>query len=208
MVVAVVIPEAGLFADAEAMLVEVVGRIRPADRDILVPAWTDPPGPSQQTSLWALVEKNVVDDAGVPDVLAGVGAGSASRPPLDLDLDVAEPQAVIVAVADAAVAAAVAAPDGRAPVRTPHGPMTTPDYLLRLAVDRSLLAHYVAAYLGSTACPLPEVLARELLARTGQDAAAWRALGIFHEPLPVPHLASWRDTFLLTAGHLPHPLGH
>jgi hypothetical protein len=47
-----------------------------------------------------------------------------------------------------------------------------------------------------------------MLELTQPDAAQWRALGIFREPMPVPDLASRRDTFLLTAGHLPHPLGH
>ena len=76
-------------------------------------------------------------------------------------------------------------------------------------MERSLLAHYVAAYLGSTACPLPEELARPLHELTGPDAAAWRRLGHFREPiLPLPPHVSWRDRFLLEAGHEPHPLGH
>lgn len=198
------IPEAGLFADAEAMLVEVLGRIRPADHEILLPPLVDGPGPARQTPLWTLVQQHVVADAGVPNVIAGVEHG----PRVTVDLDGADPQAVIVAVTDAAVSAATAAPDAATRVRTPWGEMPTRDYLLRLAVDRSLLAHYVAAYLGSTACPLPEELARQLLELTAPDLASWRALGIFREPLAVPPLASRRDTFLLTAGHLPHPLGH
>ena len=88
------------------------------------------------------------------------------------------------------------------------GDLAARDYLLRLTVNRSLIAHYVAAYLGSTACPLPEELARPLWELTAPDAAAWRSLGVFREPLPIPELASWRDTFLRTAGHEPHPLGH
>lgn len=82
------------------------------------------------------------------------------------------------------------------------------EYLLRATLARSLLAHYVAAYLGSTACPLPEELARPLHELTGPDAARWRRLGWFREPMPLPPHVSWRDRFLLEAGHLPHPLGH
>ena len=83
------------------------------------------------------------------------------------------------------------------------------ELLLRAAVARALLAHHVAtAALGSTACPLPEELARPLWELTGRDAAAWRALGWFREPLPLPPHVSWRDRFLRTAGHDPHPAAH
>ena len=82
------------------------------------------------------------------------------------------------------------------------------ELLLRATVARSLLAHYVAAYLGSTACPLPEELARPLWELTAPDAERWRGLGFFRDPMPLPDNVSWRDRFLLTAGHLPHPLGH
>ena len=39
----------------------------------------------------------------------------------------------------------------------------------------------------------------------GWDAGTWRARGWFREPLPLPPHVSWRDRFLLTAGHDPHP---
>lgn len=200
--------EAELFAFAEAVLVEVLGRIRKPDRDILLPPLSDLPGASEETELWSVVEQYAYDDACVPGVLAGDTAGVLDRQELRRDLDGAEPQAVIVRVAEAASTAARAASDGDALVHASYGVVSTRHYLLRLTVNRSLVAHYVAAYLGSTACPLPEELARPMLELTQPDAAQWRALGIFREPMPVPDLASRRDTFLLTAGHLPHPLGH
>ena len=89
-------------------------------------------------------------------------------------------------------------PDPRAPAAE----------LVRMTLERSLLAHYVAAYLGSTACPLPEELARPLWERTEPDAASWRERGYFRPPMPLPDHVSWRDRFLLRAGHEPHPLGH
>lgn len=201
--VAVLLPEAGLLAAAGTMLVEVLGRIRAEDREIEFPAMSDLPCAPGETSLWAAVERYAADEAGVPARLAG-----AAKIPSCPGLDIGDPQGVIAVFADRAVAAARTVSDGDAPVAAPWGTVPAREYLLRLAVTRSLLAHHVAAYLGSTACPLPEDLARQLFERTAPSAQVWRELGIFREPLPVPPLASWRDRFLLTAGHLPHPLGH
>ena len=197
--------EAELFVVAEGVLTEVLGRIRADDRTIVLPPMTDLPGPSAPAPLWSVVEQYVHDDACVPVVL---GDDLPDRQALADELNGSRPQMVIERVAAAATSAARAVPDGDAPVQARYGAVPTRHYLLRLAVNRSLVAHYVAAYLGSTACPLPEELARPLWELTQSDAAQWRASGIFRDPMPVPHLASWRDTFLLTAGHLPHPLGH
>ncbi len=203
-----VLREAELFAFAEEVLVEVLGRIREVHRDILLPPLTDLLGPCDETPLWSVVEQYAYDDTCVPGVLAGDEPGVLDRQELRPNLAGAQPQAVIVRVAEAASAAARGASDGDKLVLDRYGVVSTRHYLLRLAVHRSLVAHYIACYLGSTACPLPEELARPMLELTQPDAAQWRALGIFREPMPVPHLASWRDTFLLSAGHLPHPLGH
>lgn len=189
--------EAELFAMAEVMLVEVLGRIRDQDRDIVLPPLTDLPGAEKASPMGTIAERYAEDDACVPTILAGGSADAVERDDPD-----------VTRIAEAARAAAFAVSDGDAIVHARYGDVTTRHYLLRLSVNRSLVAHYVAAYLGSTACPLPEELARPLLELTGPDAGTWRSLGIFHEPMPAPDLASWRDRFLLMAGHLPHPLGH
>lgn len=80
--------------------------------------------------------------------------------------------------------------------------------LLCATIERCLLAHYVAAFLGSTACPLPEELARPLWELTVPQAQQWRERGHFRPPMPLPDHVSWRDRFLLDAGHEPHPAGH
>lgn len=182
--------EAELFVQAESMLVEVLGRIRPQDEQVLLPPIVagDP-----ARTLAQAVRRHVAQDARLAEVLADA--------PQPADGSVA-------AAAAGACAAAGRVVDGDAVVDGPDGPVRTAELLLRAAVDRSLLAHYVAAYLGSTACPLPEELARPLWELTAPSADAWRALGRFREPMPLPDHVSWRDRFLLTAGHPPHPLGH
>lgn len=141
--------EAELFDLAEAMVQEVLGRIRPEDADIELPEMWSGAGPMPMVQA--------------PALHAGWGP-----------------------------------PDTRAPAAE----------LLRLTLERALLAHYVAAYLGSTACPLPEELAQPLWELTQPDAGAWRERGYFRSPMPLPDHVSWRDRFLLDAGHEPHPLGH
>ena len=194
--------EAELFVFAEQVLLEVLGRIRPEDRGIVVPSIPDLPGAEGSLALGELLGVFVRDEAAVPPALAG------RTPNDDVDDLPAEPADRIVGLMADASAAAQDADDPDRPVQTLGGGLTVRQYLLRLAVSRSLLAHYVASYLGSTACPLPEELARPLWELTAPDAAAWRELGVFRDPLPIPELASWRDVFLRTAGHEPHPLGH
>ena len=126
----------------------------------------------------------------------------------DGDLLGDDPQASITRIAGAAMAAAREVTDGDVIVHASHGDVSTRTFLQRLTIARSLVAHYVATYLGSTACPLPEELARPLWEVTAPEADMWRALGFFRDPMPLPEHVSWRDRFLLTAGHLPHPLGH
>jgi hypothetical protein len=185
-----VLREADLFVRAEEMLVEVVGRVRPQDREIVLPSMH--PGAAHPMPVWQAVEEHTSDDRQVPRVLGG-----SASPLCDVD-----------GTARLACAAAREVDDGDALVRTDEGELPVREYLLRATLARSLLAHYVAAYLGSTACPLPEELAKPLWELTAPEADRWRALGWFRDPMPLPDHVSWRDRFLLDAGHLPHPLGH
>lgn len=188
------LPEAALFVMAEQMLVEVLGRVRPEDEDIVLPPMHG--RAPQPMSIAAAVASHLHDEA----VLAAVLAGDACRP--------APPDGDAGRAAHAACASAGAVEDGDRVVDTPHGELPVRTFLVRSTVERSLLAHYVAAYLGSTARPLPEELARPLWELTAPDAELWRRAGYFRDPLELPDHVSWRDRFLLTAGHQPHPLGH
>jgi hypothetical protein len=184
--------EAELFVRAEQMLVEVLGRIRDGDRDIALPPLRTGAAP---LTMAQAVEQHVRDDAAVPWLLLGGPAEDVDGPSRDVGQ-----------LAEDACAAAREVEDGEAVVDGQG--LTTREVLLRGTVVRCLLAHYVAAYLGSTACPLPEELARLLWETTAPQAARWRELGYFRDPMPLPPHVSWRDRFLLTAGHEPHPLGH
>jgi hypothetical protein len=202
------LPEAELFVMAEQMLVEVLGRIREQDQGIVLPPLYDAPGADQAAPLRRVVEHYAYDDAWVPDLLAGATMNDVGRDRFEGDLLGDDPQASITRIADAAIAAARRVTDPEAVVHAGHGDVSTRAYLQRTTIIRSLVAHYVATYLGSTACPLPEELARPLWELTAPDAEIWRSLGIFRDPLPLPENVSWRDRFLLSAGHQPHPLGH
>ena len=184
--------EAELFVAAEHMLVEVLGRVRRRDHDIVLPAM-HPRAPGAQTIESAVLQQVQAD---VALAAALEGRPGPPVPPTDVG-----------GAARRACAAAVTVDGGRR-VRAVGRELPMRDLLLEATVERSLLAHYVAAYLGSTACPLPEELARPLWELTAPHADAWRRAGWFREPLELPPHVSWRDRFLLTAGHLPHPLGH
>ena len=183
--------EAELFRTAEDVLVEVLGRIREADADLVLPPMHG--ASSDPVTVREAVRQHVADDTRLTTALGG-------RP--------SQGEPTVGAAAAAACAAAEQVDDGDAQVDVGDGPLPVRDLLLLLAVRRSLLAHYVATHLGSTACPLPEELARPLWELTAPDAERWRRRGDFRAPMPLPAHVSWRDRFLLTAGHLPHPLGH
>ncbi len=201
------LPEAELFVRAEEMLVEVLGRIREQDADIGLPTFLDGAAPhatsrypgSRPGTMARAVEQHALADARLVRELTGRDAPPAGPTPGGAD---------VPALAVAACAAARAVGEREAVVRSVDGELPAWDHLLRATVERSLLAHYVAAHLGSPACPLPEELARPLCELTAADAARWRALGYFRDPMPLPEHVSWRDRFLLTAGHEPHPAGH
>ena len=222
--------EAELFEMAETMLVEVLGRIRPEDQTIGLPtmfsgdalggtafrgtALTGSAQPMAQALQQYLRDDVLVARVLVARVLAGPGADPTDRG-AGVEIRGADLRGAEIAVADIAEVAqqachaAAQVVEGDAAVPGSDGQLTVRDFLLRSTVERSLLAHYVAAYLGSTACPLPEELARPLWELTSPEAAAWRALGYFREPIPLPPVhVSWRDRFLMMAGHEPHPLGH
>ena len=200
--------EAELFVMTEDMLVEVLGRIRDDDREIVLPVMVGTPGTDPTTWMWEALERHAEDDARVPGVLNRRSRDAGDDHRSGRELLGEDPMGQIALLAGAASEAARAAVDGDAPVPSPFGDVSTRDYLLQLTLARCFLAHYIAAYLGSTACPLPEELARPLWELTAPDAETWRSRGFFRAPMPLPDHVSWRDRFLLSAGHQPHPLGH
>jgi hypothetical protein len=147
--------EAELFVMAEKMLVEVLGRIREQDRDIVLPPLFDAPGADRAAALRSVVDQYAYDDAWVPDLLAGRSRNEAGGNRFDGDLLGDDPQASITRIAAAASAAAAQVTDADAVVHAGHGDISTRAYLQWITITRSLVAHYVAAYLGSTACPSP-----------------------------------------------------
>lgn len=203
------ITEAGLFVKAETMVLEVLGRIRPEHRAIVMPPVFDGPGADRPRPLRELVAQYARDDAWVPDMLAGATMAEVGADKFDGDLLGGDPQAGLTRIVEAARAAAKTATDPAATVHCGSGDVTTSDYLWQLAIARCFLAHDVAMALGSRACPLPEDLAKGMYDGSAPDARKWRELGVFSEPMPLPdgHV-SWRDQFLLMAGRDPHPFLH
>jgi hypothetical protein len=201
------IPAAELFVKAEDMLVEVLGRIRGDDWRIMLPPMVTVAGhpAARRRTVRQAVLDHVREQAVVPDLLAGA---TAVELPVG-DVLGSDPQETVARLSAGACAAVAKVADGAAVVHAPGGDRTTEDYLWQLDVGRCWMAHDVAMYLGSRACPFPEDLARAMWEHTAPDADRWRAEGWFApEPLPMPPDVSWRDRFLRTAGRDPHPAIH
>lgn len=180
---------AELFTTAQDVLVEVVGRIRPEHRHLVLPPLSAGEEPS---ALPAYVDALAREDARLPALLAGHDPGAPGPGP-----DFAETAAAACAAARAAADPAVVVPGGG----------TVEEHLELLAIRRAFAAHDIAMHLGSRACPLTEELARGLWERTEPDVERWRERGVFGPQFePMPPDVSWRDRFLNTAGRDPHAL--
>ena len=189
------IREAELFVQSEQVLVEVIGRVRGEQWDIVLPPLLDAPDADQPVSLREAVARYAHEDARLAERTAG-GAGP-DRPDEEDDLLGDDPHAAVTRLSAAACAAARKIDDGDAAVR---------EQLWRLSIVRAFLAHEIAMQLGSRACPLTEEQARGLWEGTAPDAEHWRSVGVFRDPLPMPDDVSWRDRFLLATGRDPHAL--
>ena len=196
------IREAELFVMAEQMLLEVLGRIRPEHRNIIVPPMFDMPGADQPRPIRDLVAHYARDDAWVPDMLAGRTMAEVGPDKYDGDLRRAQPAPGRGGGERGGPHRQRRGRDRALQLRRHHAR----EYLLQLDIARSFLAHEVAMALGSRACPLPEELARPMYEITAPEAERWRSYGVFRAPLPLPEgHVSWRDQFLLMAGRDPHP---
>ena len=202
------IHEAELFVMSETVLVEVVGRVRDGHWEIVLPSLFDIPGDDEPATVRHAVDRYALEEAWVPDLLAGRTMDEVGLDKFDGHLLGDDAHGHVKRLSAAACAAAGDVTDGDATVHAPYGDVTTRDYLWRLTFARTFTAHDIAFGLGTTACPLTEEFARAAFAATEPKAWRWRSLGIFREPLPHPpgHV-SWRDQFLLLAGRDPHP-GH
>lgn len=200
------IRSAELFLKAETMLVEVLGRIHGDGWRIMLPPMVEVPGhpAARRRTMRQAVVEHVREQAQVPDLLAGGTAGAGAADPLGSD-----PQETVIALSAAACDAVAKIDDGATVVHAPRGDLTADEYLWQLDVSRCWLAHDVAMWLGSRACPFPEDLARAMWEHTAPEADRWREQGWFKpEPLEMPADVSWRDRFLRTAGRDPHPAIH
>lgn len=202
------IREAELFVLAQKVLVEVVGRVGPADWKVVLPHLFDLPGYDQPLSIRRTVARHAHEDAWVPDLLAGRSMDDVGRDTFDGDLLGDDPRAAVARLADTSRAAATKVIDGDAVVHATWGDVSTRDYLWRLTFARTFTAHDIAFGLGTSACPLTEEFARPAYEMCEPKAWRWRSMGLFRHPLPPPDRHnSWRDLFLLLAGRDPHP-GH
>lgn len=201
------IREAELFVQAEAVLVEVLGRIRAQDWRIAMPPTADMPRTAKPLTIRQAVRHYARDNAMLPDLLAGRTLAEIGDA-YDGDLLAPDPLRSVAQLSEATRAVVEKVTDGSASVDPASGESTVSGCLWRRDIARCFLAHDVAMHLGSRACPFTEDLARGMWEGTWPVAQRWRDAGLFGEPMELPPEVSWRDRFLLSAGRDPHPLDH
>jgi uncharacterized protein (TIGR03086 family) len=180
-----------LFLQSDAALRDVVNRITPDQLDLPAPGdWTRAFDPR----LRDVLNDHVRDEAWVPEVLAGrtieeVGDRFAG------DLLGDDPIAAYNAANDAATTAANAELDPGAVVHLSYGDFPVAVYFEHIATYRAFQAWSIAQLIGED-FTLPPELVESLFEMVVPQAEAWRAMGVFGEPVDVPDDAD-RETQLL-----------
>ena len=167
--------EVELFVSAERMLAEVMGRIRPADRDVVAGPVLDRPGWDAPAPLGEWVARWVADDRELTKMLGGT-------PP-----DSSDDRAAVVE----AVCAAAHEDTDLLPEATALRCFLAHDVAMALGSRACPLPEDLAR--GMFERTEPD-------AQRWRESGMFRP----RLPLPAGHV-SWRDQFLLLAGRDPHP---
>jgi len=185
-----------LFLHADAALRDVVNRIAPDQLDLPAPAdWTRAFDPR----LRDVLNDHVRDEAWVPDVLAGRSIEEAGdRYAGDLLGD--DPIAAYNAANDAATAAANADLDPEAIVHLSYGDFPVAVYFEHTATYRAFQAWSIARLIGYD-FTLPPELVESLFEMVVPQAEAWRAMGVFGEPVDAPEGADRETQLLAVTGY-------
>lgn len=195
--------ETDVFVMADRALLAVVGQIRDAQWDMVMPPeYATSAAPGGDITLREVITRHAYDDAWVPDMLAGRTMAEVGVHQWEGDLLGEDPKAAFASFVDTACAAAQALDDLQRTVHCSFGDYTAQEYLWQINGFRGLRAHDIATVIGADAM-LPAELVQGLWEELEPVADEWRTYGVFPARVDVPDHASAQDKLLALTGRQP-----
>jgi uncharacterized protein (TIGR03086 family) len=193
--------EERVFILSEQALANTIDQISDDQWDQEKPEWFQT-GRQGDVSLREIVNYHAYDSAWVPDVLAGrtiaeVGDTYAG------DLLGNDPKSSYRKHSHKAVAAVNELDDPDKTVHLSYGDFPAREYLKHVTSFRGFRAYDIAKWIGAST-QLPDALVQGMWDEFVPEVEAWREMGVFGPPIPVPNDASLQDRLLGLVGRDPY----
>lgn len=193
--------EQDVFVLADRALQRTVGQISPDQWSMTIPAdfATTAAGP---TTLREVVNYHAMEDAWVPDMLAGRTIDQVGAAAYAGDLLGDDPVSRFGHWVDQAIAAVEKIDDLQRTVHCSFGDFTTQQYLLQTNYFRGLRAYDIARVIGADTT-LPDDLVQGLWDELQPVVDEWRTYGVVGPEVEVPEDAPLQDRLLGLTGRKP-----
>jgi uncharacterized protein (TIGR03086 family) len=195
--------EKEVFVLSERALSNVIDQIQDQQWNQTTPDWFQT-GRHGTFTLRDIVNYHAYDSAWVPDVLAGKTLAEVGST-YDGDLLGNDPKGSYSRYSEQAIAAALELKDLAKVVHLSYGDYPAREYLKHITSFRGFRAYDIAKWIG-TDTTLPPELVQGLWDELLPEIEAWRQIGVFGAPVPVPDDASLQDRLLEQVGRDPRPL--
>jgi uncharacterized protein (TIGR03086 family) len=194
--------EKDVFVLADRALDRVVQQIADGQWDMDMPASFARRNTDGVPKLRAIVGYHALDDAWVPDMLAGRSMDEAGKDKFKGDLLGDDPKAAFASIVDRACAAAAHLDDLDRTVHCSFGDYPAREYLWQINGFRGMRAWDIAKVIGVDPT-LPDDLVHGLWDEISPVADSWRAIGVFPAAIAVPDDAPLMQRLLGITGRDP-----
>jgi uncharacterized protein (TIGR03086 family) len=194
--------EKDVFVLADRALDRVVQQIADGQWDMDMPASFARRNTDGVPKLRAIVGYHALDDAWVPDMLAGRSMDEAGKDKFKGDLLRDDPKAAFASIVDRACAAAAHLDDLDRTVHCSFGDYPAREYLWQINGFRGMRAWDIAKVIGVDPT-LPDDLVHGLWDEISPVADSWRAIGVFPAAIAVPDDAPLMQRLLGITGRDP-----
>jgi hypothetical protein len=194
-----------VFILADRALNRVVQRMSDDQWDMLVPPDFIRRRTDHTPTMREIINYHAYDDAWVPDMLAGRTMAEVGVDAFSGDLLGHMPRQRFAAIVDRACAAAGAVSDLDAVVHLSFGDFSVREYFWQINNFRTLRSIELARIFSQAVDVEPE-LVQGVLDEISPHIEEWRKIGVFPEPIAVPHDAPLLDRLLGMTGRQPLPV--
>jgi uncharacterized protein (TIGR03086 family) len=194
--------EKDVFVLADRALDRVIQQIGDSQWDMDMPASFARRDSDSVPKLRTIVGYHALDDAWVPDMLAGRTMDEAGKDKFKGDLLGDDPKAAFASIVNRACAAAEQLDDLDRTVHCSFGDYPAREYLWQISGFRGMRAWDIAKVIGVDPT-LPDTLVQGLWDEISPVADSWRAIGVFPAEIAIPGDAPLMQRLLGITGRDP-----